>query len=179
MDRIKLYLIASMIFLTACGVKDGPYSEKKGDIRIEGYYKNGLKDSCWIYYNWDNVKILEENYNLGILEGKSFTWYDNGKIHTEAEYRDSKLIGTLKIWYPNGQINSITKRDSEGLENGESLIWYENGKLKQSGYFKNGQFHNIWKEFYENGRIKSIKKYKNGDSIDVWLHFNEMDDTIR
>ena len=179
MNIIKLTIFVSIIFFSACGVNNGPYSGKKGDIRIGGYYKNGLKDSTWAYYNRDNVKILEENYNMGTLEGKSFSWYDNGKIHTEAEYRDSNLIGILEIWYPNGQINSITKRDSEGLENGESLIWYENGKLKQTGFFKDGQFNGTWKEFYESGMVKSIRNYKDGDSIDLWMYFNEKGDTIK
>ena len=179
MKNIGTIFIIIIVCLTACKVKNGPVIEYDGDIRIEGFYKEDLKDSCWKYFDKDNNKILEENYSSGKLNGKSFSWYPSGQIHSESDFKNDTMVGLFKIWYPNGQLNSITTRDCNGLENGESIIYHENGNLKQVGIFLNGSFHDTWIECYENGQKESIKKYNNDIKTGEWVFFNENGDTIR
>lgn len=168
-----------IVILISCKTRNGPVTEYDGTVRIEGFYKDGLKDSCWKYFNEDNLKILEENYSLGKLNGKSFSWYTSGQLHTESDFKSDTMVGIFKIWYPDGQLNSITMRDSSGLENGESIIYHENGTLKQVGNFKNGSFHDAWTEYYENGQKESIKKYDNDIKTGRWIYLTENGDTIR
>ena len=179
MKYIATLIIIIIILLPACKTKDGPVTEYKGNVRIEGFYKEGLKDSCWEYYNEDNIKILVENYSSGKLNGKSYSWYPSGPKHTESDFINDTMVGIFRIWYLNGQLNSITTRDSAGVVNGESIIYYENGNLKQVGKFKNGSFHDAWTEYFENGRKENIKVYDNDIKTGMWVYFNEVGDTIR
>ena len=67
---------------------------KSGQIKTENHYSD---------------------YKKYILEGKRFTWYDNGQIHEEIEYKNGKINGYL-------------------------LTYWNNGKSKRADKYKNGKF---------------------------------------
>ena len=54
---------------------------------------------------WKNGQIKsEENYKDGKLDGKWTMWHENGQIKLEANYKDDKLDGKVTNWNENGQI---------------------------------------------------------------------------
>lgn len=178
MKYIPTLFIIMILLLPACKTKNGPVTEYEGNVRIEGFYKDGLKDSCWRYYE-NGTKIREENYIMDTLNGKALTWYSSEQLHSEAMYRHGKMVGIFKIWYPNGQLNSLSNHDSIGIEDGEYKIFYETGNVKQTGNVKKGAFHDTWIEYYENGQKENIKIYDNDIKTGKWIYFNEEGDTIR
>src|SRR5690242_18512994 len=58
------------------GLKQGPWSIHVDDLRgergyeEEGYFENDLKEGTWKRYSLEGVKIAEENYRWGKLNGK-------------------------------------------------------------------------------------------------------------
>ena len=74
------------------------YQDKdaQGRLIAEGWYRNGLEDSLWKFY--ENGMLQEES------------WYWNGKLH-----------GPSKKYYPNGQLQIeayffLDKQDSVELQ---------------------------------------------------------------
>ena len=178
--RLIVSFALSILFITFCnnknGVKKSYYSN--GSIKEIGKVVDNKKDSLWTYYNKEGIKIREEFYENGKLNGKAYSWYDNGLIYTEAEYRENLQIREFKVYYDNGQLNSVSNKNEEGVLHGESTIWYENGELRQIRYFKNGIMDSTWQEYNAEGQIINSKSYKNGLKDGVWLQFNEVGDTL-
>ena len=54
------------------------------------------------YYENGQIK-KEENYKDGKKDGKWTDWFDNGQIQFEINYKDGKLHGSVTSWYKNGE----------------------------------------------------------------------------
>lgn len=73
--------------------KQGPWSIHVDDLRgergyeEEGYFENNLKEGTWKRYSLDGVKIAEENYNWGKLNGKQQYFTYNGGLLREESWR--------------------------------------------------------------------------------------------
>lgn len=71
--------------------KQGPWAIHVDDLRgergyeEEGYFENDLKEGTWKRYSLDGVKIAEENYNWGKLNGKQqYFTYNGGLLRVES-----------------------------------------------------------------------------------------------
>ena len=51
------------------------FYDKSGNLKSSGIYVNELKDSTWNYYNSDSIIIMSEQYNKGLLNGFTKTYY--------------------------------------------------------------------------------------------------------
>lgn len=75
------------------GKKQGPWSIHVDDLRgergyeEEGYFDNDMKDGIWKKYSLEGVKIAEENYRWGKLDGKSRYYTYNGGLMREESWR--------------------------------------------------------------------------------------------
>ncbi len=73
------------------GKKQGPWTIHVDELRgergyeEEGYFDNDAKDGTWKKYSLEGVKIAEENYRWGKLNGKSqYFTYNGGLLREEA-----------------------------------------------------------------------------------------------
>lgn len=66
-------------------------------------------------------EVFYLNYTMHYREGICKTWYKNGKLKEDANYKDNKLNGRLQTFWDNGQL----KRDDT----------YELGKLKEGSLY--------------------------------------------
>ncbi|MBP46776.1 MAG: hypothetical protein CMH53_02450, partial [Myxococcales bacterium] len=48
----------------------------------------------WAGYDKNGTKIFSNTYSLGIVNGPSTRWHDNGLIKTKGTYKDGKKDGT-------------------------------------------------------------------------------------
>jgi hypothetical protein len=55
--------------------------------------------------------------------------------------------------------------------------FYSNGLKSESGRFKNGVKHGVWKTWDETGKLTSVAHYKNGEKTGKWLIKNQDDNT--
>lgn len=75
------------------GKKQGPWSLHIDNLRgergyeEEGYYENDLKEGTWKKYSLEGVKIAEENFRWGKLNGKSQYFTFNGGLLREESWR--------------------------------------------------------------------------------------------
>jgi antitoxin component YwqK of YwqJK toxin-antitoxin module len=51
------------------------FYDKSGNLKSSGIYVNELKDSTWNYYNSDSIIIMSEQYNKGLLNVFTKTYY--------------------------------------------------------------------------------------------------------
>lgn len=86
---------------------NGPYVMyyEDGQIQIEGFYKMGLFDSIWSYYEVTGMKVGDGKYKNGKGEQRAF--FPNGKLWRIIPYENNKRNGT-EIWY--NQLGVESKR---------------------------------------------------------------------
>jgi len=119
------------------GKKQGPWSVHVDDLRgergyeEEGYYDNDLKEGTWKKYSLEGVKIAEENYRWGKLNGKQqYFTYNGGLMRVEswraidpANAYDTVVIYDLKD--PNKVTGKVVvKNDGVALKHGK-WIYYD------------------------------------------------------
>ena len=75
------------------GRKQGPWSIHVDDLRgergyeEEGYFENDLKEGIWKKYSLEGVKIAEENYRWGKLNGRQYYFTYGGGLMREESWR--------------------------------------------------------------------------------------------
>jgi hypothetical protein len=108
------------------GKKQGPWSVNVPDLRgergyeEEGYYENDQKTGTWKKYSLEGVKIAEENYSWGKLNGKQQYFTYNGGLLREESWRamDPKIafdtVGIYDLKDPTLQTGTLVVKN-EGL----------------------------------------------------------------
>lgn len=155
-------------------VREVPYNEtgqihgivrewySNGDFKLERRYKNGKKDGPF-KQSIGSGMIKEGNYKDNKLLGSVKTYNENGILIKEEIYDEKEMLIKTMSWYNNRQKKSeINYKD--GYKTKNYVEYYENGQLK-SQYDDVGE-----KTWYENGQQESEENnngtwrnwYKNG-----------------
>jgi len=71
------------------------YYHDNGQVKQEGFYKDGKLHGQWISYNENGTKQSMGEYNNGTKAGKWFFWSDVAL--SEVDYNDSR-IAEVKKW---------------------------------------------------------------------------------
>jgi len=101
---ISLFLVSSVLAFSERVVKgDKAYADDKGIVYVEG----------------------EKTPYTGVIEG-----YDaQGKLEGKANYKDGKMNGSSKLYYPSGKLQSeATFKDN--VQDGVQKDYFEDGKVK-------------------------------------------------
>lgn len=130
-----------------------------GTLQSEGSMSGINRFGKWIYYNTDGKTIVsEENYENGLLNDISTTYFSAGKKAQTATYKNGELHGDLLRYSSEGIL-----LDDLHYENGKlhGLAKYYDvaGKLVRKGIYENDQKVGNW-EYFENGEPISAKKIK-------------------
>ena len=134
------------------GKKQGPWTIHVDELRgergyeEEGYFLNDLKDGTWKKYSLEGVKIAEENYRWGKLDGKQqYFTYNGGLIRVEnwrmmdpANQYDTVPVYDLKD--PTKEIDRvIVKNEGLAMKHGRwtfyDPVW--GTEQKSENYFMN------------------------------------------
>jgi antitoxin component YwqK of YwqJK toxin-antitoxin module len=93
------------------GVLNGCHTSyyKNGNIRRQGYYKNGSLDGKWIMLNEKGIRIYEVEYKNDTLSGVYKTWYATGVPRAFGTYLQNKKSGQ---WVYYDEAGMITKKES-------------------------------------------------------------------
>ena len=82
-----------------------------------------------------------------------------------AADRDGELDGKYASWYDNGQLE-IETNFKFGKHDGKYNSWYENGKKRSEFYYINDKLNGSWKVWHEDKwGLKFKAKYKDGICI--------------
>ena len=89
------------------GRKQGPWAIHVDDLRgergyeEEGYFENDVKEGIWKRYSLQGIKIAEENYRWGKLNGRSRYFTYNGGLLREESWRamdPANLYDTIDVF---------------------------------------------------------------------------------
>ena len=119
------------------GRKQGPWVVSVPELRgergyeEEGYFTNDLKEGIWKKFSVEGVKIAEENYRWGKLNGKQLYYSYNGGLIREEHWRamdpahayDTVAVYDLKD--PDKMIGEvIVKNEGMALRHGR-FVYYD------------------------------------------------------
>ncbi len=76
------------------------------------------------------------------------TYYADGKLQQEIEYKD-------------------------GVPEGKQTAYYPSGKVKAESFFKGGKMDSVNTSYYEDGKVKTLKHYRNGLAEGPYQNFHE------
>src|SRR6185436_11910663 len=89
------------------GRKQGPWSVHVDELRgergyeEEGYFENDQKSGTWKKFSLEGVKIAEENYSWGKLNGRQQYFTYNGGLMREESWRamdPAKKFDTIPVY---------------------------------------------------------------------------------
>jgi len=95
---------------------------------VQAKYENGIDKEVWVY---------KKNIFGGKEKIKALTYYKNGNIETEVDYKCDKV-------------------------NGWARMWYEDGLLYVEGTYKDSKPHGVRTAYHKNGKIFCRAEYDEG-----------------
>lgn len=137
------------------------YDERKGTLKAKGLYINQVKDSLWLIYNEEGVKIAEEHYKLGVADGIWKIYSFENVLVRETPYKQGKIDGAQKEYFADGTTKRLMNFSSDTL-NGEFKVYFPNQSLRIDGLFQNGIQSGDWKYFNEDGSLMFTEYYVEG-----------------
>jgi antitoxin component YwqK of YwqJK toxin-antitoxin module len=155
----KAILTASKEFNQNNNISEVKFYTPKGKVISEGNMDGKTYIGTWKYYqkNTNNLLILENFNNSGMLKGERFVYYENNQIAEKQNYKEGKLDG-ISLWY--SESGKILKEFVyiNGELHGLSKFYNPKGELLVEGNYKRGKKEGVWK-YYENGKLKEEKDF--------------------
>jgi antitoxin component YwqK of YwqJK toxin-antitoxin module len=157
-----------------------------GEKKLEGFYRNGLKNGEWTWWNVFGGIDSTGNFRKGLFYGQWKFYHSNGQLKAIGNYRNGEGTnrdeygltahgrhGKWTVWYENGQ-KQFEGTYKYGKEDGLVTSWYENGLKWTEGTFKDGIKDGLETWWYENGLKWTEGTYKNGikDGLETWWYEN-------
>lgn len=143
-----------------------------GPLAAEGIYINSIKDSTWKYYSYYTQKhTRSETYKMGKLNGKVISYYTNGKVAEEINWKNGIKDGPWKKYYENGTI-MMYSAFTENKRTGAFIFNYPDGKPEWNGKYINDKMEGKWIHFKPNGEVETTIEYVNGIAANE-KEFNE------
>lgn len=135
------------------------FMNDRGIVESKGFMIKKNRVGKWLYFNDDGKTVMtEENYENGILNGVSKTFYPNRKLAEVKVYKNGKLEGNLKRYADNGVLIDDLNY-SDGKLEGLAKYFNLKGELIYTGFYENDVKVGEW-EYYENGKKVSTDKLK-------------------
>lgn len=154
------------------------YRYPNGQISLQGkYIENELDSTVNAFYKDGKPKYIH-NYNYGIKNGLSITYFPNGNIEQKVMIVNDLPNGQMVNFYEAGNIR-LESFYSRGIRNGYYYRYHLTGIKAEESYFKNGIQDSVCK-YWDNvfGRLMKIEYYLNGQLNGPQVTFNEFGDTI-
>ena len=135
---IGLFLVSSALAFSQRVVKGSQAYDEKGVVYIQG----------------------EKTPYTGVLQNIN----EKDVLVSEAEYKDGKMNGFSKLYYPNKKLQSETTFKND-VQEGIQKDYHENGKLSIEMTFKNGKPDGLAKAYDESGKLIQQATFKNGEQV--------------
>ena len=137
--------------------------DEYGNKIAEGNYVNEKREGNWIFYS-GNVKVSEENFQNGLNEGISKTFYPSGELLEKTNWENGIQEGNYEVFFKNGD-PYLQCKFSDGKRNGLCLSYFQNGRLEMEAYYKDDMRHGEWKFYSENGKHQYSLNYDQGNLL--------------
>jgi antitoxin component YwqK of YwqJK toxin-antitoxin module len=131
------------------------------DLMAEGKYLNQIKDSTWISYGENNIKVEEGSYITGRRFGSWRTFYSNGQIAEDIFFENDLENGSYKVFYEDGNIKQEATYESGFLE-GLSTNYDASGNKTLKGMYVKGSRDGRWIYYKELLEVDKVLEYDKG-----------------
>jgi len=127
----------------------------------------------------DNLALLS-NFKYGKENGKTYCYYESGKINLELNFLDGKLDGIQSTFYEVGPLYGNPKENityKNGLVSGLRERFYENHQLELKENYLDNKLHGLSIYWDSNGVKKAELNYSKGllnGYLRRWYNENQM-----
>ena len=126
LDYVEGHLLRKQV-RDSLGRWQAPQAVKEGNADVYTYYPQG-------------GKAVDFHYRHNVLEGTQRSWYPNGKMAEQMDFKSGCWEGPLERFYPDGS-PYLRSRFEKDHHEGEELTWYPNGKICARITFLKGMRH--------------------------------------
>lgn len=167
------------------GIINGDYFRyRDGVLRESGIYAKGKRNGIFTEYYQDGVTPRKETpMQQGKIDGTVKTYFRNGKIETEKEYRQSVESGRERRFDSKTGEQIFESHYIDGKKEGEEWEIFENGRTLRSRttrHYRNGKLDGSYRvESTRDGKpyITIEGQYTDGEKSGRWKQYNATDDT--
>lgn len=143
-------------------VGDWEFFTRQGALSAKGSFtENGERTGKWYIYNDDGSLKEIDNFKLGMKDGICDVYYVNGALAASYNYKNDKLDGMSKDYYPTGEIKEINNFTG-GIRNGPVTHYHPNGKVMYVSNYKNDSLDGGFIQSYPNGSTEIDLDFVNG-----------------
>lgn len=133
-----------------------------GELSAEGLYRKMQKDSVWNYYSYyTGTLVSKEYYAKGKKDGIQKSYYPNGVLSEEIEFKNDIKEGLWKQYFEDGKIKMTTTHKWNKV-NGKYTFYYPTGVIMMIGLFDDNKKHGTWAFYNEDGKEKYQIRYNMG-----------------
>jgi hypothetical protein len=140
-------------------------------VEHESYYKDGVLDGPSIYYSRKCKKDFFETFKNGIKEGLELSYYPNGNIKAEGNYKKGNLNGYYRVYDKKGKF-SFESRSTDSETNLAPVI----ADTASSAIFNVLKRNNTWKNKLIVSDLTG-SMYPYALQISTWLKLHFLKDT--
>lgn len=134
------------------------YFTKDGSLIAFGGIRDRKRVGEWVTYHKKSTQVMmRETYDDGALNGKTTTYYPDGKIAETAYYADDLMNGERIVYALDGTVLRKLNYKSGELH-GEARYFDPVRKLLIKGNYLNGKKIGLWTESVD-GEELSRKRY--------------------
>ncbi len=137
MKRLLIISWALLMFVACNRTTTEIEKYEDGKVKVEKTYKkvDGEKELIKeVHYHPNGQKYIEGNYKDNKREGYWASWFENGQLWSEGEFRN-------------------------GLSEGKRTVYHENGKVYYEGNFKDGERVGVWRFYNDAGELTTETDY--------------------
>jgi antitoxin component YwqK of YwqJK toxin-antitoxin module len=135
------------------GQRNGLYKRYAvdGSLAIAMQYKDEVPFS--FSYEDKNKQLLPYQPIAGD-KSKIKSYFSNGTVSAEMEYLDGELVGSYRLYYPDGKVYYEEENLENGLTHGKLAEYYKNGKKKSEYTYYYNNLEGPYKDYFEDGTVK-------------------------
>lgn len=138
-----------------------------------GIVRNGVYKSYFESKSESPVLFELSNYKDGVLHGKRTIYYKNGKPEIEENYNLGNLEGEWKNYFENGDVKQIGFYTNNVTSGVWTLFYNENHKQKKEEIsFANNTENGPFKEYHLNGKLSATGINRDGEPDSILVEFD-------
>lgn len=158
----------SIIATRQFNVKDASaytiFYDQKKNVVSEGKIVNKLFEGLWKYYHHESKNIMTtENYKNGKLEGARKVFFPDGTIAEETYYKNGVKEGLCKMFSEKGIVLEETNYKNN-LYHGLAIFKNTKGEIVSKGNFVNGKKQGIW-QFFKDNKLENEVNMSNPEAV--------------
>ena len=159
-------------------ITESGYGVKKNILSLKHYKINSAYNLAYGSYDYSNdyIQLSYDNAYGPILQGKMERYNIDGTLKYSSFYKNGKLDGIEKYYYPSGSIEFLYPF-KDGKREGIVKFYFADGHLSVTTPYKNDKQDGVSKSYFKDGSLSSSTSYKNdkkdGEKIEYYLSGNK------